>query len=203
MNYKVNETTTHVFFLTGPFSNWHITPFQGRLEQDGPMLSFNCTEQYLMASKAHLFSDQTSLDKILAAAHPRTQKELGRSVGNFTKEHWEEHAGPIWIRQALDIMVRGCWYKYQQNDEYRAEMRRCSGKYIVEGNPKDTIWAVGLAWDDPAIQDPANWKGSNLLGEAHMQVQRDHADLMVIRSVAENVGREMKFNIWTKRIEVA
>ena len=38
------------------------------------------------------------------------------------------------------------------------------GKLLVEAAATDGIWGVGLTAKDPLIQNPATWKGLNLLG---------------------------------------
>jgi ribA/ribD-fused uncharacterized protein len=43
----------------------------------------------------------------------------------------------------------------------------------VEASPKDKVWGVGLHFTDDAILDEKNWKGTNWLGEAIMQVRSD------------------------------
>ena len=42
-----------------------------------------CAEQFMMASKARLFGDDTALSAILASTGPREQKRLGRQVRHF------------------------------------------------------------------------------------------------------------------------
>jgi hypothetical protein len=37
-------------------------------------------------------------------------------------------------------------------------------RLLVEASPLDKIWGIGMAEEDPAVDDPANWKGLNLLG---------------------------------------
>ena len=65
---------------------------------------------------------------------------------------------------------------------YRVDRRVCDlreklldpkfdGKTFVEASPYDRIWGVGLAQDDPAIDDERNWKGRNLLGKAITEVR--------------------------------
>jgi ribA/ribD-fused uncharacterized protein len=184
--YKVIETDSHIFFLTGPFSNWHRTPFHGQLPPSwevlaqpriepirptGPTILFDGGEQWLMASKAALFGDHKSLEKIMNTSKPFDQKMLGREVGGFTIEQWNEFAGPIWGKHAKNIMFCGNWYKQTDNKEYRQALIDSDHKIIVEGNKNDKVWAVGLSWDDPAILDPANWNGTNWLGISHMDVR--------------------------------
>ena len=38
-------------------------------------------------------------------------------------------------------------------------------------SPYDKIWGIGMEENDPGIEDPANWKGLNLLGHAIMTVR--------------------------------
>ena len=37
-------------------------------------------------------------------------------------------------------------------------------KILIEGNPHDTYWAVGLHIHDKDIWNPLKWKGKNQLG---------------------------------------
>ncbi|MFT4251037.1 MAG: NADAR domain-containing protein [Caulobacter sp.] len=43
---------------------------------------------------------------------------------------------------------------------------------LVEANPRDWIWGVGLSADDPAVHRPDDWKGENLLGRILTDVRR-------------------------------
>jgi ribA/ribD-fused uncharacterized protein len=47
---------------------------------------------------------------------------------------------------------------------------------LVEASPRDRIWGIGLAADDPRAADPATWRGLNLLGFALMQARAELAD---------------------------
>ena len=37
----------------------------------------------------------------------------------------------------------------------------------------DRIWGVGLSAEDPRIQDPATWRGQNLLGKVLTRLRED------------------------------
>ena len=71
-----------VFFWHPPsvFSQWTLSPFTVDL------VEYNCAEQFMMASKAPLFGDDTAFSVILASNDPREQKRLGRQVRHFDHE---------------------------------------------------------------------------------------------------------------------
>jgi ribA/ribD-fused uncharacterized protein len=189
--YKVTETESHIFFLTGPLSNWHITPFKGRLTPVGLVHSFNCGEQYLMASKGLLFGDVVRTKAIMEDKRPFMQKDLGRHVADFSIETWNSEAAPVWDEHARPIMFRGCWYKCLYDEEYRNVLLNSGERHIVEASAKDRIWGVGLSWDNPAVLDPANWQGSNWLGETHMLVRTCYRTLLAKPST--------NFDPWTMK----
>lgn len=161
--YAHRETATHIYFLGGPFSQWWPAAFVERLAPNGNRLLFNCAEQYMMARKAFLFEDFETLGKILLAPNPKEQKQLGREVRNFDPTAWDA--------VARDVVARGNFAKFTQDAELLRFIQAKSGKILVEGAYYDTIWGVGLSWDDPAIEDETNWKGKNWLGLCLMKIQ--------------------------------
>lgn len=42
---------------------------------------------------------------------------------------------------------------------------------MVEASPKDRIWGIGLAVEDPRSRNPSQWLGLNLLGKVLMRVR--------------------------------
>lgn len=169
-NLKMSATQTHVFFLNGPFSQWHPADFV--VEGEGELVQgrFNCAEQYMMAAKAALFGDEEVRLKIMAVDQqrdwreaPKAHKALGRTVRNFEPA--------IWDARARDIVYRGNLAKFGQNENLAKFLRDTGSKVLVEGAHYDPVWGVGLAWNDPRIIDPANWQGTNWLGEALMRVR--------------------------------
>ena len=52
-------------------------------------VTYRCAEQYMMAGKARMFGDREVLAQILAAAHPRSMKALGRKVRGFDEAAWK------------------------------------------------------------------------------------------------------------------
>lgn len=170
------STSTHVYFWGGYFSQWATSKFTGYLPiivsinletylAKGKLLEFSCTEQYMMAAKASIFGDNQILDEIMNHSDPSIIKGLGRKVKNFDQD--------IWAKHARNIVYLGNFYKFTQDADAKAYLDESEQRYIVEGSPYDKIWGVGLAWNDPAIENQTNWNGTNWLGEVLMVVRDD------------------------------
>lgn len=179
--YAERRTDDAVYFLGGPFSQWwtkdvaadgvQFTQFV--LNDEDRLYDFNCAEQYMMASKAKLFpckDNDILFDSIMKATDPRVQKNLGRQVRNFDVDVWAEHA--------RDIVFRGNIAKFK-NPRLNEYLMATGDMLLVEGADYDPVWGVKIAWDDPAIENIANWQGSNWLGQVLMrtrEVLREESD---------------------------
>jgi ribA/ribD-fused uncharacterized protein len=117
----------------------------------------------MMAAKARLFSDRGVLADILSASGPGEAKALGRRVKGFHEEVWREHR--------FGIVVDGNIAKFSQNQEVGDFLRLTGTKVLVEASPRDRIWGIGMGMSNAAAQDPARWRGLNLLGFALMEVR--------------------------------
>lgn len=148
----------YAFFWGGPFSQWITSPFTINGE------TFNCCEQWMMWNKAMMFGDIEIAEQIMATRDPRIQKALGRKVKNFNDD--------VWMEKAFEIVVEGNHAKFTQNADCMKALVESKGKIIVEASPQDIRWGIGMGAGDAGIEDPANWKGQNLLGEAIMVVRR-------------------------------
>ena len=154
------ETSTHVYFLRGVFSNFTSTP---GLQYKGN--TFHTTEQAFMWAKAQLFGDKDSARLILAEKNPAKAKELGRGVKGFNPTHWD-------INKEF-LMYEVNLAKYSQFDDYKAVLLSTGEKQLVEVNGKDTIWGIGLYANDPRVLDEKQWRGQNLLGKVLMRVREE------------------------------
>lgn len=149
----LRRTEKYTFFFrpSQMFSQWYPSTFvvDGR--------TFHCAEQYMMYGKAVLFGDEPIAAQILLAASPKEHKALGRKVAGFDDKVWKQH------REA--IVAAGSRAKYTQNPELLAALLETAPTELVEASPFDRIWGVGMGAEDPRIDDPANWRGGNLLGK--------------------------------------
>ncbi|EPY09815.1 NADAR family protein [Paenibacillus sp. chi10] len=139
------------------FSQWWTASFT----VDGH--KYSCTEQYMMAEKARLFGDNEMLEAIMNAKHPKQMKAFGRAVKRFDNE--------VWSRECYDIVKRGNFAKFSQNEELCAFLKASKQRILVEASPVDRIWGIGMAKDHPDVENPMKWRGDNLLGFALTEVR--------------------------------
>lgn len=143
----------------GPWvlSQWWEAPF----EVDG--VRYATAEAFLMAGKARTFGDEDALAEILAATHPGVAKDAGRRVTPYDDA--------VWAGVRYDVAVRGNLTKFSSRDDLRAYLLSTAPKVLVEASPVDPVWGIGLAANDPAAERPSEWRGTNLLGFALMDVR--------------------------------
>jgi len=145
----------------GYLSNWATSRF---IIDD---VGYNCAEQWIMACKARVCGDAEIEAQIMKASSPRKQKGLGRSLDRKTVSRcWR--SPQKWQSQVMAMRA-----KFSQHPALAMRLLRTGHKPIAEASPSDAIFGIGLAPSDPLAQDPANWKGTNLLGKALMQVREE------------------------------
>ncbi|MCW3098220.1 MAG: hypothetical protein JWL77_3838 [Chthonomonadaceae bacterium] len=145
-----------LFFWSGPFSQWA----KYTMEIDGKI--YVTCEQYMMAEKARLFGDNDAEARIMASRNAREQKSLGRKVVNFDAARWEETREHIVFTANLA--------KFSQHEELKSILLATDDKIVAEASPRDAIWGIGMAEDNPSVADMSLW-GKNLLGKAIMRVR--------------------------------
>ena len=170
----LNENTQEMigFFgkdnTNGFLSNFYNSPFVATLH-DGTEYQFSCNEQYFMYRKALCFKDMDAIKDILRPGlHPAAYKSMGKKVKPYNDKVWSEHR--------YGAMFDGLILKFSQNLEVNKQLLDTRGKILVELNPNDTIFGVGIgrtvngATDD-IWKNPMNWNGENLLGFCLMEVR--------------------------------
>ncbi|GAA2050782.1 NADAR domain-containing protein [Catenulispora yoronensis] len=138
-------------------SQWYPSPF----EADG--VRFQSAEHYMMWGKARLFTDPEAAAQIIEATSPAQAKALGSAVRGFDEA--------TWVANRLDIVTAGNVLKFRQNPDLLAFLLGTKDRILVEASPRDRIWGIGLAANDERCQDPSQWRGLNLLGEALMRAR--------------------------------
>jgi ribA/ribD-fused uncharacterized protein len=150
-------TDTHVFFWGSEFSNWYECSFKYKEH------IFHNSEQAFMWEKAMFFGDEETAKNILSNPDPARCKKLGRLVKGFD--------GNVWLSAGYEAMLNVNYAKYDQNKALKATLLSTGDKTIVEASPYDTIWGIGLHWEDDRVLDESKWRGMNLLGKALMEVR--------------------------------
>ncbi|MFB7559627.1 NADAR family protein [Streptomyces brevispora] len=138
-------------------SQWWPSPFT----VDG--VTYASAEHWMMAGKARLFGDTESAELAVAAKSPAQAKKVGRLVRDFDEAVWEH--------ERYGLVVTGSLHKFGQDPALREFLLGTGDRVLVEASPMDRIWGIGLAADDPRAQDPAAWRGLNLLGFALMDAR--------------------------------
>ncbi|WP_433116878.1 NADAR family protein [Micromonospora sp. CA-246542] len=141
----------------GCLSQWWPAPFT----VDGER--YLTAEHYMMVGKARLFGDEAIAAQILTASHPGAVKALGRQVRGFDQASWDEHG--------LGLVVAGNVAKFSQHPDLGRYLSGTANRILVEASPMDRVWGIGLAATDPRAEDPAQWRGRNLLGFALMRAR--------------------------------
>jgi len=139
------------------FSQWYESEF----EVNG--IKYLTAEHYMMAEKALLFGDKKNHQKIIESEKAGEVKEFGRKVQNFNQRVWEENR--------FEIVVRGNFHKFSQNEELSEFIKNTKDQILVEASPVDKIWGIGLAQNDENAEIPYFWNGLNLLGYALMEAR--------------------------------
>mmetsp|Transcript_9942 Transcript_9942/g.14003 ORF Transcript_9942/g.14003 Transcript_9942/m.14003 type:complete len:236 (-) Transcript_9942:44-751(-) len=177
MTSEALEGTLLLFYSHAPnkayreFSNFfvHNRPYRFNLpgfacRQDLPtFLWCEFSEKAIMATKAALMGDAEMFKEIEVAPDPASCKALGRGVRNFDEELWQRHLEAV----AFEVVKQ----KFQSEKALRELLLTTGNRAIAEAAPNDSIWGIGMSSSDPNAQDPAKWRGRNILGNALMQAR--------------------------------
>ncbi|MEP2057471.1 MAG: NADAR family protein [Maribacter litoralis] len=139
------------------FSQW----FEKEFEHKG--ITYLTAEHWMMAEKARLFKNDEILSKILKSVSAGEVKKLGRQIINFDANIWNKHK--------YEIVKKGNYLKFLQNEDLLTFLLNTKNRILVEASPYDNIWGIGMKANDESVQNPAEWKGQNLLGYALMEVR--------------------------------
>ncbi|KAL7074181.1 hypothetical protein ACQ4LE_006569 [Meloidogyne hapla] len=150
--FSFNLTPIAPFFTNSYcFSNHYMVDY---LKIDGQF--FCCTEQYYMFYKAKVFNDRKAMSDIMRTKDPKFMKRIGSQVVGFDQSKW--------FKISIQVMAIATYYKYSLNRDLRLQLFETCGAEIIEVNPTDKRWGIGLPMDDWRICDKNEWKGTNILG---------------------------------------
>lgn len=138
-------------------SQWYAAPF----EVDG--ITYPTAEHWLMHQKALAFGDSKSANRVLQSPNPAHAKSVGRAATGYDDAFWSS------IRRS--VATYGNLAKFTQHPALGRILLSTGDAVLVEASPRDRVWGVGLAFGDPRLSDPEQWRGLNLLGQALMAVR--------------------------------
>lgn len=150
----------YLFFLKNFLSNFKACNF---VDENG--VKFCNTEQYFMYQKAITFNDFTTAKAILNTENPFEAKALGRQVRNYDEKVWNE--------KRYEVFRKANIMKYSQNPDLHKMLMDTGNLILVECNPNDKIWGIGLSIEEAKNTNPGNWQGQNLLGLVLMDVRAE------------------------------
>jgi ribA/ribD-fused uncharacterized protein len=140
-----------------PFSQWYTCDF------NVDNVDYNCAEQYMMHQKALLFNDHKSAEAIMREGSPSVQKQLGRGVRSWDQATWDG--------ACVEIVTKGNFAKFTQNPDLLRDLMDTKNTILVEANPYDKTWGVGLSMGDPQLFSPDQWRGENRLGRILTEIR--------------------------------
>ena len=171
----------------GQFSNFYYAPFVFNM----PNFCYPSTcwkqtivcevaEKAIMLVKAALMEDRIIFEEIIKTEDPAAIKKLGQRVSNLSQQKWDEHVEAV----AFEVTKQ----KFESSIDLRDHLLSTESHILAEASPDDRIWGIGIDINDPRLQDPSQWKGRNILGNALMKTRLHlRATLTPSSIVAEEV----------------
>lgn len=167
------ETQTEIYFYghndnLGYMSNFYETTFTDNSDPNN-VLTFCCTEQYLMYHKCLTFNDNCEsnkalLNQIMGETSPYKIKKFGRQVKNYDDD--------VWNAIRYNVMLNGIRLKFNQNNVIKQKLIQTGNKVLYEASPTDKIWGIGFTANDAIGRDKTLF-GRNLLGKALMEIRSE------------------------------
>ncbi|MDR7383654.1 NADAR family protein [Promicromonospora iranensis] len=141
----------------GSLSQWFVAPFEVAGER------YATAEHWMMAEKARLFRDPDAERAAIDAPNPALAKAAGRAVRDFD--------GDVWARERFEVVVRGNVHKFAAHPDLQEFLLRTGSRVLVEASPRDRVWGIGMGAKNENAENPAAWRGLNVLGFALMEAR--------------------------------
>lgn len=139
-------------------SQWFASGF----EYEGKY--FHTAEHWMMYHKAMVAYDRAAAAAVLADPDPRAAKAIGRKVKNYDDK--------LWAIRKYPIVVQGNVLKFGGSRKLKEYLLSTGDAVLVEASPYDDQWGIGMnAEEAQRLNDPAQWRGMNLLGWALMEAR--------------------------------
>ena len=160
--YKSAQQENHEFITFhgehSPWSNFH----QSHFEIDGHR--HHSAEQWIQYSKAMLFGDSCTANKILQSVSPQECKRLSYQINGVNNEKWRA--------EGFELCLKGVEAKFKQNRELWSMLKTMEPKTLVEAS-NDRLWGTGISLNDTHVLDSRRWHGKGWLSEM-LHIVRDN-----------------------------
>ena len=160
--YKSAQQENHEFIAFhgehSPRSNFH----QSHFEIDGHR--YHSAEQWIQYSKAMLFADSCTANKILQSDSPQECKCLSYQINGVNNEKWRA--------EGFELCLKGVEAKFKQNRELWSMLKMTEPKTLVEAG-NDRLWGMGISLNDTHVLDSRRWHGKGWLSEM-LHIVRDN-----------------------------
>ena len=141
-----------------PLSNFHVAPFT----VNG--YTYKTVEHFYQAEKALFFQDFDTYNKILLTWSPRSVKELGLQIKNYSEKEWLDICDVV-----MEVAVKE---KVKQNEFVKQALLATGAAKLGEATPHDRFWGIGLSVDEPDLLKLEAW-GENRLGKLLMKIRQE------------------------------
>ena len=152
--YKAAQQENHEYIAFhgehSPWSNFHPSPFV----IDGQC--YHSAEQWIQFSKAMLFGDSSTANKILQADSPHECKHLSYQINGVNNEKWRA--------DGFELCLKGVEAKFKQNKELWSMLKMTEPKTLVEAST-DRLWGTSISLKDTHVLDSRRWYGKGWLSE--------------------------------------
>ena len=160
--YKSVQQENHEFIAFhgehSPWSNFH----QSHFEIDGHC--YHSVEQWIQYSKAMLFGDSCTANKILQSDSPQECKCLSYQINGVNNKKWRA--------EGFELCLKGMEAKFKQNRELWFMLKMTEPKTLVEAS-NDRLWGTGITLNDTHVLDSRRWHRKGWLSEM-LHIVRDN-----------------------------
>jgi len=121
------------------------------------------SEKAIMLCKAVAMADRQGFQAILSSSMPAEAKTLGRQIQNWRQD--------LWDHLVCSVAYEAVYQKFWKLSALQPALLSTGDCLIVEATRADSTWGIGMDKGDPKIRRPSEWRGSNVLGWALVEVR--------------------------------
>ena len=125
-------------------------------------VQYSSALQAYMAMKAHALGKADVRSAMLFTRSVKVIRKKSLLLGEST-EDWNKE------REAVLLKIQEA--KFSQHPELEKMLIETGDDKLIYANPLEKELGIGLAAEDPRLEDPRKWLGKNLLGEAIKKVR--------------------------------